>query len=75
VYFYLKYVLEQMPHYMEGTDFDFLERMMPWSLEYKEYERNHTAGLRAVPSPGICGSKPRTPKKKCGPVSNKEGAA
>jgi len=75
VYFYLKYVLEQMPRYMEGTDFGFLERMLPWSLEYKEYERNHTSGVKADSPPGIFSSKPRTPRKKCGPGINKEGAA
>ena len=39
VYFYLRYILEQMPRYMEGTDTGFLERMTPWSPEYMEYER------------------------------------
>ena len=75
VYYYLKYVLEQMPRYIERTDLSFLESMMPWSLEYKEYECNHTSGIKAELPPGIYTSKPRTPKKRCGLGSNEGGAA
>jgi len=75
VYYYLKYILEQMPRYMERTDLSFLETMMPWSLEYKEYERNHTSGINKDPSPGIYASKPCTPTKRCGPGVNKNDVA
>lgn len=42
-YIYLQYLLENMPARLElyGTcDNEFLESMMPWSKEYKEYEKN-----------------------------------
>ena len=36
VYYYLKYILDYMPHHVEDTDISFLNTMMPWSAEYKE---------------------------------------
>ena len=63
VYYYLKYILEQMPHNMDGTDTGFLESMMPWSSEYREYERSCTSGIKPMAPPGIHESKPSTPKK------------
>jgi hypothetical protein len=63
VYYYLKYILERMPSYMEGTDTGFLDGMMPWSLEYREYERICRSGIKPEAPPGIFDSKPRTPKK------------
>ena len=75
VYFYLKYVLEKMPRYMEQTDLSFLEAMMPWSVEYKEYERSQTSGINSEPPPGIFTSKPCTPRKKCGSGVDKNDAA
>jgi len=63
VYYYLRYILEQMPRHMEGTDTSFLESMLPWSSEYREYERSCTSGIKPEASTGIHNSKPRTPKK------------
>ena len=63
VYYYLRYILEQMPRHMEGSDTGFLEGMMPWSPEYKEYERIITSGIKPAAPPGTYDSKPRTPKK------------
>ena len=63
VYYYLKYVLDRMPRYMEGTDTGFLETMTPWSSDYREYERANTSGKKLEPSSGIYFSKPHTPKK------------
>ena len=63
VYYYLKYILEQMPRHMEGSDTSFLETMVPWSIEYKEFERINTCGITQESPPGIFYSKPRTPKK------------
>ena len=60
---------------MEGADTGFLEAMMPWSLEYKEYERTNTSGLKPEAPPGIYDSKPRTPKKADFLGSTSEGAA
>lgn len=42
VYYYLRYLLEMMPKHMEDTDRGFLDSMMPWSEEYREYEQQHT---------------------------------
>jgi hypothetical protein len=75
VYYYLKHILEQMPHHMESTDTGFFEEMMPWSLEYKEYERIHTSGIKPEAPPGIYDSKPSTPKKRRKSRSNNEGVA
>ena len=75
VYYYLKYILEQMPRYMEETDTGFIEAMMPWSLEYKEYERIQTSGIKPDSTPGIYDSKPCTPKKSKGSGCKKDGAA
>ncbi len=35
---YLRYVLEEMPRHLSGTDFSFLDDMMPWSEKYRRYE-------------------------------------
>ena len=46
VYLYLKYLLENIPIRLEtygACDNDFLEKMMPWSQEYKEYEKHTKA--------------------------------
>ena len=75
VYYYLKYVLEQMPRHMEGTDTGFLEGMMPWSSEYREYERSCMSRLKPEAPPGIYDSKPRTPKKSKHSDSSPESAA
>ncbi len=39
IYWYLRYVLEKMPHDEENPGEEFLETMMPWSEEYREYEK------------------------------------
>jgi hypothetical protein len=75
VYYYLKYILERMPQHMEDTDTSFLKDMMPWSLEYKEYERISTSGIKPEAPPGIFYSKPRTPKKRRTSGSTSDGVA
>ena len=37
VYYYLKYLLENMPRHMDGNDRSFLADMMPWSQAVKDY--------------------------------------
>jgi len=37
VYYYLKYLLENMPRHMDGKDRSFLADMMPWSQAVKDY--------------------------------------
>jgi hypothetical protein len=75
VYYYLKYVLERMPSYMEGSDTGFLKTMVPWSEEYKEYELINTCGKAPPATPGIHDSKPRTPKKGASSANSSEDAA
>ena len=70
VYCYLKYILERMPLHMEDRDTGFLDAMVPWSDEYKEYERLNTCGKTPVAMPGIYDSKPRTPTKRGSPVDS-----
>jgi hypothetical protein len=57
---------------MDGTDTSFLEDMMPWSPEYREYERIYTSGIKPEAPPGIFDSKPRTPKKGQSSKNSKE---
>ena len=38
-YYYLKYLLEKVPEYLDGTDRSFAEKLMPWIREYQEYEK------------------------------------
>lgn len=38
VYHYLKYLLEEVPKYLSGTELEFLEDMLPWSDAYRSYE-------------------------------------
>jgi hypothetical protein len=75
VYYYLKYILEQMPRHMDGTDIGFLEAMLPWSPEYREYEQIHTSAIKPESPPGTFDSKPRTPKKSKSSESTKESVA
>ena len=60
---YLQYVLEVMPAYMRGTDLSFLSAMMPWSEEYREYEKKHLLGA-PEPGPNEYKEKPRTPSRR-----------
>ncbi len=39
VYYYLLYLLEEVPKHLSGTDRSFLDGMMPWSEEYRGYEK------------------------------------
>ena len=64
VYYYLRYILEQMPRYMEATDTSFLESMAPWSSGYREYERLYMSGVKPLAPPGVHESKPHSPKKR-----------
>ena len=65
----------QLPHHMEDTDKNFLKTMMPWSAEYKEYERINTFGIKPEAPPGIFDSKPQTPSKGGISGSTSEGVA
>jgi len=75
IYYYLKYILDRMPCHMEDTDTSFLKSMMPWSEEYREYEKLNTCGRTPKLSPGIHDSKPCVPKKENPPDNSSEDAA
>ena len=63
VYWYLRYILEKMPHDTDCPDGEFMEKMMPWSDDYREYEK-----LRSSQGPPELGEneyreRPRNPRK------------
>lgn len=63
VYWYLRYVLEEMPKHMEDTGRGFLKTMTPWSEEYREYEKQHTSLLKCELDTNEYSSPPRPPRK------------
>lgn len=63
VYYYLRYILEMMPKHMEDTDRGFLDSMMPWSEEYREYEQQHTLMCQPELRSNEYTSPPKTPHK------------
>ena len=66
VYWYIRYLLEEMPCHMEDKDRSFLDRMVPWSEEYRQYEMQKTAEIKAPPPDAgiVYDTKPSTPKKR-----------
>jgi len=62
-YFYLKYLLEQMPQHLYDKGKGHLPEMMPWSDAYRSYEMNQKQSLADhMAPPG--NEKPRTPRKR-----------
>lgn len=66
VLWYLQYVLERVPMYLDGTDRGFLPSMMPWAEEYREYERKRRQGLPVEPLWCEFDSEPDVPRKPAG---------
>lgn len=67
VYYYLRYVLEEMPKHMDDTDKSFLAAMLPWSEAYREYEKLHTSTPDLTRRQDEFTSAPKTPRKRdCG---------
>ena len=63
-YWYIQYLLEKMPpRYYSGRASDNPEQMVPWSDEYRCYEKEQQLKIldRCVPAGN---DKPRTPRKK-----------
>jgi len=63
-YYYLMYLLLNMPCHMEGTSRDFLDDMMPWSEAYRIYEKTskeETLRYCSDQNPIVF---PKTPNKK-----------
>ena len=63
-YYYLKYLLEQMPKHMEDTDRSFLDDMMPWSEKYLQYELQQKAQDIRFYTDQEPPEAPRTPRKR-----------
>lgn len=64
-YYYLKYLLEQMPQHLydQGKESEYMPDLMPWSQRYRCYEAEEKEKLvKAQAPPG--NEKPRTPRKR-----------
>jgi len=62
-FFYLKYLMEQMPKHLYDKGRDYMQDLMPWSDVYRRYEsaeRLNQVRAQAPPS----NERPRTPKKR-----------
>ena len=65
-YFYIKYLLDHMPKKVyAGKGNNDLDKMMPWSEEYRTYETEERIRLmdRVAPE-SKCSERPRTPRKR-----------
>ena len=62
-YYYLKYLLEEMPKHMEEEGRSFLEDMVPWCDRYRKYEEAQIRLIAASPV-GEDQEKPLTPKRR-----------
>ncbi len=64
---YLRYVLEEMPRHLSGTDFSFLDDMMPWSEKYRRYEESQAQAPSCyIYKENEYASPPKPPPKKNG---------
>ena len=61
-YYYLKYLLEQMPSHIYDNNRGYLPKLMPWSQEYLKYEANEKLNLVKTQAPPG-NAKPKTPTK------------
>jgi len=62
-FFYLKYLMEQMPKHLYDKGRDYMPDLMPWSDVYRRYESTERLNLvKAQAPPG--NERPRTPKKR-----------
>ncbi len=62
-YWYLRYVLEKMPHDAARLEDSFLESMMPWSADYREYEKMCTSQGPPELRENEYRERPKTPRK------------
>ena len=61
-YYYLKYLLEQMPKNIYSKEQTYLPDMMPWAAAYRSYElREKQAAVDHLAPPG--NEKPHTPRR------------
>ena len=62
-YYYLKYLMEQMPKHLYDKGREYMPDLMPWSDVYRRYETTERQNLvKAQAPPG--NEKPRTPRKR-----------
>jgi len=62
-YYYLKYLLEQMPLHLYDNGKEYMPDLMPWSQRYQCYEADEKRNLvKTAAPPG--NTKPRTPRKR-----------
>lgn len=62
-FFYLKYLMEQMPKHLYDKGRDYMPDLMPWSDVYRRYESTERMNLvKAQAPPG--NERPRTPRKR-----------
>lgn len=64
VYWYLRYVLEKMPHGTDQADQTQLDQLMPWSDAYREYEKLRTSQGPPDLVENEYSERPRHPRKK-----------
>jgi len=67
VYYYLRYLLEQVPKHLDGKTLDFLNDMLPWSDKYLSYEKAQTMSIpKLVFKENEYDTRPKTPRKSNG---------
>ena len=61
-YYYLKYLMDQMPKHLYDNGNEYMADLMPWSDAYRKYESIEYGNMvRAKAPPG--NERPRTPVK------------
>ncbi len=63
-YYYMRFLLEKMPAHMDEKNMDFLDDMMPWSEQYRAYERAALEKELRFFDEGEPPEAPRTPSKR-----------
>ncbi len=62
-YFYLKYLMEQMPKHLYNKGSEYMPDLMPWSEVYRRYEATERMNLVKAQAPPS-NERPRTPRKR-----------
>ncbi len=62
-YFYLKYLMEQMPKHLYNKGSEYMPDLMPWSDVYRRYEATERMNLVKAQAPPS-NERPRTPRKR-----------
>jgi len=60
----MRFLLEKMPAHMDEKNMDFLDDMMPWSEQYRAYERAALEKELRFFDEGEPPEAPRTPSKR-----------